>query len=78
MVYYLVIANTKALLRNPNLFFDDFYRYEKLFIDLLQYKRVVTFGDSTIDSGTAYQLLNHTYPPVPPGNSNSDFAEDLL
>jgi thermolabile hemolysin len=44
----------------------------------LQYTSVVTFGDSTTDSGTAYQLSNHTWPPVPPFNSNGGFADDLL
>ncbi len=45
---------------------------------MLQYTRVVTFGDSTTDSGTAYRLSNHTWPPVPPFNSNGGFADDLL
>jgi phospholipase/lecithinase/hemolysin len=44
----------------------------------LQYTSVVTFGDSTTDSGTAYQLSNHTWPPVPPFNSNGGFADGLL
>ncbi|CAF0907411.1 unnamed protein product [Adineta steineri] len=46
--------------------------------DILQYKKVVTFGDSTTDSGTAYRLSNHTWPPVPPFNINGGFADDLL
>jgi phospholipase/lecithinase/hemolysin len=45
---------------------------------VLQYTRVVTFGDSTTDSGAAYQLSNHTWPPVPPFNSNGGFADGLL
>ncbi|CAF3163209.1 unnamed protein product, partial [Rotaria sp. Silwood2] len=45
---------------------------------LLPYTTVVTFGDSTTDSGTAYQLSNRTWPPVPPFNSNGGFADGLL
>ena len=38
----------------------------------------MTFGDSTTDSGVAYQLSNHTWPPVPPFNSNGGFADGPL
>jgi phospholipase/lecithinase/hemolysin len=39
---------------------------------------VVTFGDSTTDSGQAYQLSNHTWPPVPPFNSKGGFSDGSL
>ncbi|UJR19546.1 hypothetical protein I4U23_022676 [Adineta vaga] len=45
---------------------------------ILQYRNLVTFGDSTTDSGTAYRLSNHTWPPTPPFNTNGGFADDLL
>ncbi|CAF2616667.1 unnamed protein product [Rotaria sp. Silwood2] len=45
---------------------------------ILRYTTVVTFGDSTTDTGNAYRISNHTWPPVPPFNSNGGFADDLL
>lgn len=45
---------------------------------MLKYTEVVTFGDSTTDSGFAYQLSNHTWPPVPPFNSEGGFADGPL
>ena len=45
---------------------------------MLQYTAVVTFGDSTTDSQTAYQLSNHTWPHVPPFNDNGGFSDGLL
>ncbi|CAF1304182.1 unnamed protein product [Rotaria sp. Silwood1] len=47
-------------------------------IDTLHYTTIVTFGDSTTDTGNAYRISNHTWPPVPPFNSNGGFADDLL
>ena len=44
----------------------------------LQYKHVVTFGDSTTDSGNAYRLSAQTWPIVPPFNRRGGFADDLL
>jgi phospholipase/lecithinase/hemolysin len=49
-----------------------------LFIDTLRYTTVVTFGDSTTDSGQAYQLSNHTWPPVPPFNLKGGFSDGPL
>ncbi|CAF1338471.1 unnamed protein product [Rotaria sordida] len=45
---------------------------------ILYYTTVVTFGDSTSDTGNAYRISNHTWPPVPPFNSNGGFADNLL
>ena len=39
---------------------------------------MITFGDSTTDSGFAYQLSNHTWPPVPPFNSEGGFSDGPL
>ncbi|CAF1530740.1 unnamed protein product [Rotaria magnacalcarata] len=44
----------------------------------LNYTTVVTFGDSMSDTGNAYRISNHTWPPVPPFNSNGSFADGLL
>jgi phospholipase/lecithinase/hemolysin len=44
----------------------------------LDYTTVVTFGDSLSDTGNAYRISNHTWPPVPPFNSNGGYADDLL
>ncbi|CAF0949712.1 unnamed protein product [Rotaria sordida] len=45
---------------------------------ILPYTTLVTFGDSTTDSGNAYRLSNRTWPPVPPFNQNGGFADGLL
>jgi phospholipase/lecithinase/hemolysin len=38
----------------------------------------VTFGDSSSDTGNDYRISNHTWPPIPPFNSNGGFADALL
>ena len=43
-----------------------------------QYTTVVTFGDPTTDSGTAYRLSNGTWPHFPPFNRKGGFSEGLL
>jgi phospholipase/lecithinase/hemolysin len=44
----------------------------------MYYTTVVTFGDSSSDTGNAYRISNHTWPPVPPFNSNGGYADSLL
>jgi phospholipase/lecithinase/hemolysin len=43
----------------------------------LNYTTVVTFGDSLSDTGNGYRLSNHTWPPVPPFNSNGSYTDGL-
>lgn len=44
----------------------------------LNYTTVVTFGDSTSDTGNAYRISNKAWPPVPPFNLMGGFADGLL
>ncbi|CAF4403158.1 unnamed protein product [Rotaria magnacalcarata] len=46
--------------------------------DIPQYTRVVTFGDSTTDSGIAYRISNRTSSHVPPFNNRGGFVDDLV
>ena len=43
-----------------------------------QYTTVVTFGDSTTDSGTAYRVSHGSWPHVPPFNRKGGFSDGLL
>ncbi len=43
----------------------------------LDYTTVVTFGDSLSDTGNGYRISYHTWPPVPPFNSNGSYSDGL-
>ncbi len=46
--------------------------------DYLNYTTVVTFGDSLSDTGNGYRISYHTWPPVPPFNSNGAYSNGLI
>jgi hypothetical protein len=44
----------------------------------MYYTTVITFGDSSNDTGNGYRISSHTWPPSPIFNSNGGYADGLL